>query len=154
MPTSTQISFSKDTTLQNILFDEYFAEYQTIEVIAFNYDGAGAALCRCDGTLAEIHKANLHKIIFGSDRESLVTYLQGIFNPDIETEEIHRQNEIPIFRLPALRQMKKYDVANLAKKTLLEVQAVDPAKAEGVAGRLRAVKQPLPAIVPARVVVV
>jgi len=122
---NTQVSFTKDDSLHNILFDEYFAEYQTIEVIAFNYDGTGTALCRCDGTLAGIHKANLHKIIFGSDKASLVAFLQGIFDPEVETEEIHRRNETPIFRLPELQQMKKYDIANLAKKTLLEVQEVD-----------------------------
>ena len=123
-----QISFSKDATLQNILFDEYFAEYRTIEVVAFNYDGAGTALCRCDGNLAEIHKANLRKIIFGSDKACIEAYLQGVFDPDTEAEEIHRQNDTPIFRLPELNRMKRYDVANLAKKTLQEVQAhgVDP----------------------------
>jgi len=117
-----QISFTKDATLQNILFDEFFAEHQSIEVVAFNYDGAGTALCRCDGDLAEIHKANLRKIIFGSDKATLEAYLQGVFNPDVEAEEIHRQNDTPVFRLAALNQMKRYDVANLAKKTLQEVQ--------------------------------
>lgn len=125
MPMTTPISFVKDNNLQNILFDEYFAEYQKIEVIAFNYDGTGTALCRCDGNLAEIRKANLHKIIFGSDKENLVTFLQGIFDPEVETEEIHRKNELPIFRLPALQEMKKYDVANLAKKTLQEIQEIE-----------------------------
>ncbi len=117
------ISLARNATLHNILFDEYFAEHPLIEVLAFNYDGSGTALCRCDGTLAEIEKANLRKIIFGVDKAMLETYLTSIFDPDLETEGIHRQNGIPFFRLPALQTMKKYDVANLAKKTLKEVQA-------------------------------
>lgn len=119
----TAITFSKAAKLQNILFDEYFAEHQTITVIAFNYDGTGTALCRCDGTFAEIKKANLHRIIFGAEKTALEAYLLGIFDPDTETDEIKRQNGDPIFRLPGLQMMKKYDVANLAKTTLKAVQS-------------------------------
>jgi hypothetical protein len=118
---STQIAFTKNPTLHNILFDEFFAEYSAIEVIAFNYDGVGTALCCCDGALSEIPKANLRKIIFGCERASLQAYLQGIFDPEAETDAIHRQNDTPIFRLAELNRMKRYDVANLAKKTLQEV---------------------------------
>lgn len=124
----TAITFNKDTPLQNILFDEYFAEYDTIAVIAFNYDGAGTALCRCNDTLVEIEKANLHKIIFGADKTALEAYLHSIFDPETETDDIRRQDGCPVFRLQELRDMKKYDVANLAKKTLQEVhaQTADP----------------------------
>lgn len=121
---TTVISFTRNATLQNILFDEYFSEHQSISVIAFNYDGHGTALCRCDDRLTEIEKANLHKIIFGVDKTMLEAYLSSVFDPESENEEIHRQNGTPLFRLPALQNMKKYDVANLAKQTLKEVQAL------------------------------
>jgi len=117
------ISFARNATLQNILFDEYFAEHQLISVFAFNYDGAGTALCRCDGTLAEIEKANLKKIIFGAGKTLLEAYLTSIFDPESENDGVNRQNGAPLFRLPELQNMKKYDVANLAKKTLKDVQA-------------------------------
>lgn len=119
----TVISFARNATQRNILFDEYFAEYHSVAVLAFNYDGAGTALCRCDGTLAEIEKDNLRKIIFGVDKAVLEAYLISIFDPESENEGIHRQNGVPFFRLPELQNMKKYDVANLAKKTLKELQA-------------------------------
>lgn len=119
---TTQIAFTKNADLHNILFDEFFAEYSAIQVIAFNYDGGGTALCCCDGALSEIHKANLRKIILGSDRAALEAYLHGVFDPDTETDAIHRQNDTPVFRLAELNRMKRYDVANLAKKTLQEVQ--------------------------------
>lgn len=118
---NTTIAFSKDTTQHNILFDEYFSEHATIEVVAFNYHGTGAALCQCDGTLMEIQAGNLHKIIFGADKEILEAYLTSIFDPETESDDIKRKNDAPIFRLPELQQMKKYDAANLAKKTLQEV---------------------------------
>ena len=120
----TVISFTRNATLQNILFDEYFSEHQSITVIAFNYDGDGTALCRCDDSLSEIKKANLHKIIFGVDKTILEAYLSSIFDPEMENEEIHRQNDAPLFRLLKLQNMKKYDVTNLAKQTLKEVQAL------------------------------
>ena len=122
-PMKSVISFARNATLHNILFDEYFAEYHSIAVLAFNYDGAGTALCRCDGTIAEIEKSNLRTIIFGVDKTVLEAYLTSIFDPEMENEGIHRQNGAPFFRLPELQNMKKYDVANLAKKTLKEVQA-------------------------------
>jgi len=124
---NTTISFSKDTSRHNILFDEYFSELAAIEVIAFNYDGIGTALCQCDGVLMEIQRANLHKIIFGADKETLEAYLTGIFDPDTDSDDIKRQNDTPVFRLPALQQMKKYDVANLAKKTLQAVKELPDA---------------------------
>ncbi len=119
----TAITFTKDVKLQNILFDEYFAEHQTITVIAFNYDGTGSALCNCDGAIAEIKKANLRRIIFGAEKTLLAAYLLGVFDSDAETDDIQRQNGDPIFRLPELKNMKKYDIANLAKKTLMAVQS-------------------------------
>ncbi|MDP2105891.1 MAG: hypothetical protein Q8J76_07840 [Desulfobulbaceae bacterium] len=119
---NTTISYTKDTAQHNILFDEYFSEHATIEVVAFNYNGTGAALCQCDGALMEIQSGNLHKIIFGTDKEALETYLTGIFDPETESDEILRKNDTPVFRLPELQQMKKYDSANLAKKTLQEVK--------------------------------
>lgn len=121
---TTVISFARNSTLQNILFDEYFSEHTLITVIAFNYDGAGTALCRCDDTLAEIEKANLKKIIFGVDKKTLEAYLTSVFDPESEDEGIPRQNGAPVFRLPELQNMKKYDVTNLAKQTLKEVQAL------------------------------
>jgi len=121
---TTVISFCRNATLQNILLDEYFSEHTKITVIAFNYDGAGTALCRCDDALAEIDKANLRKIIFGGDRKMLEAYLTSVFDPESEDDSLPRQNGAPLFRLPTLQNMKKYDVANLAKQTLKEVQAL------------------------------
>ena len=119
----TANTFTKDVKLQNVLFDEYFAEHQTITVVAFNYDGAGTALCRCNGALTEIKKSNLRRIIFGAEKSAIEAYLLGIFDPDTETDDVQRQHGEPIFRLAELNAMKKYDVANLAKKTLKTVQA-------------------------------
>lgn len=140
-------TFTKDVTLQNVLFDEYFAEYQTITVIAFNYDGAGAALCRCNGSFVEIKKTNLRRIIFGAEKSAIEAYLLGIFDPDTETDEVQRQHDEPIFRLAELKAMKKYDIANLAKETLKAIQSKSmthfhyythggtPGKNEGQQGR-------------------
>lgn len=119
----TANTFTKDVKLQNVLFDEYFAEYQTITVVAFNYDGAGTALCQCNGSFAEIKKTNLRRIIFGAEKSAIEAYLLGIFDPDTETDDVQRQHGEPIFRLAALKTMKKYDVANLAKETLKTLQA-------------------------------
>ncbi|MDD5759710.1 MAG: hypothetical protein PHI06_11600 [Desulfobulbaceae bacterium] len=121
----TIISFTRNTTLQNILFDEFFAEYTLIEVVSFNYDGDGTALCLCDDQLVEIKRDNLRKIIFGADMTILEAYLMSIFDPEIEDEGVQRQNGRPVFRLPELQNMKKYDVDNLAKQTLQELQSLE-----------------------------
>ncbi|MDA8419387.1 MAG: hypothetical protein M0Z90_10195, partial [Desulfobacteraceae bacterium] len=100
-----QLSFHKDLSHQNILFDEYFAEHQEVEIVAFNYDGHGAALCRGDGALTEINLAHAKRIIFGASKEAVETFLTGIFDPEAETEDITRQDDAPIFRLPELQKM-------------------------------------------------
>lgn len=121
----TIISFTRNAVLQNILFDEFFAEHTLIEVVSFNYDGSGTALCLCDERLVEIERDNLRKIIFGANMTTLEAYLTSIFDPEIEDEGVHRQNGRPVFRLPELQNMKKYDVANLAKQTLQEIQSLE-----------------------------
>lgn len=125
MPMESILSFARNATLQNVLFDEFFAEHNLIEVVSFNYDGAGTALCFCDGRLVEIEKDNLRKIIFGINMIMLEAYLTSIFDPESEDEGIQRQNGNPVFRLPELQNMKKYDIANLAKQTLKEVQSLE-----------------------------
>ncbi len=124
--TRNQLSFRKDLSRQNILFDEYFAEHQEVEIVACNYDGHGTALCRGDGALAEINLAHVKRIIFGASKEAVETFLTGIFNPEAETEDITRQDDAPVFRLPELQKMKRYEAGNLAKKTLKEFKEHGP----------------------------
>lgn len=119
------ISFKKTTEKQNILFDEFFVEYNEISIICFNYDAQGAALCKCDGNLTAIDAHRLEKILFGVQTPSLTNYLTSIFDPNSHSDEIHKTGGELIFRSPELTKMKKYDRANLAKKTLKEVTDAD-----------------------------
>ena len=120
---NTIFSLVRNATPHNLLFDEYFAPYQSIIVLACNYDGNGTALCRGDDQLVELSKVNLRRILFGVELGKVEAYLISIFDPETESDEIsHGQGEIP-FRQPELQGMKKYDLANLAKQTLKEVRA-------------------------------
>jgi len=116
------LAFTKITDKQNILFDEFFVGYETIKVIAFNYNGQGAALCRCDGELTTIDCQRIEKIVFGVQTMTLTNYLKSIFDPDFHSDEIHRTGDELIFRSPELTNMKRYDLLNLAKKTLKGVE--------------------------------
>ncbi len=115
------ISFSKNVTIQNILFDEYFSEYCHIDVIAFNYDNNGNCLCKCDGKLMELDPITIKRIMYGASKGIIENYLQSIFSTDIQSSDITKENGEVLFRLSELKKLKKYDVANLAKKTLKEV---------------------------------
>lgn len=116
------LSFTKNVKQQNILFDEYFSEYCKIDILAFNYDGSGAALCLCDGTLQHIERRAVRKILFGASKESVENYLHGIFDPDAPSDHINRTGGDLLFRLPELNKLKKYDILNLAKKTFKTFQ--------------------------------
>ena len=112
------LSFTKNLEQQNILFDEYFAEHCKINILAYNYDGQGNALCECDGQITEIPADTIKRIIFGVSKETIENYLRSIFDPDSQTEFINRQNGHLLFRLLELKKLKKYDIVNLAKRTL------------------------------------
>ncbi len=114
------LSFKKIQQKQNILFDEFFIEYNTINIISFNYNAQGAALCECDGNLMALDAHRLDKILFGVHSLSLENYLKCIFDPQFQSDEIHRTGDELIFKSPDLNKLKKYDLYNLAKKTLKE----------------------------------
>jgi hypothetical protein len=116
------LSFKKNLKKQNTLFDEFFSEFNQVDIISFNYNGQGDALCECDGKLSAIDPHRLEKILFGVHKLSLENYLKSIFDPNSQSDEIHRTGAELIFRSPELTKLKKYDIANLAKKTLKEVQ--------------------------------
>lgn len=120
---NTILSLVRNATPHNILFDEYFAPYQSITVLACNYDGNGTALCRGDDQLVEISKVNLRRILFGAELGKVEAYLTSIFDPETEAEESHPRQGEALFSQPELQAMKKYDLANLAKQTLKEVRA-------------------------------
>jgi len=120
-----QLSFRKDISLHNILFDEYVDGACQIDIISLNFDGSGGALCRCDGKIREIDLAAIRKIIFGVAKRDLEVYLSAIFDPDCQSSYINRTpaGEI-IFRTPELQKLKKYDTSNLAKCSLKDIQAL------------------------------
>ncbi len=112
------LAFTKNQELQNILFDEYFAEFFNISIFAYNYDGNGNALCQCDGTITELDTETIKKIIFGVPKQTIENYLKSIFDPNSQADFINRQNGHLLFRLQELKKLKKYDILNLAKTTL------------------------------------
>jgi len=112
-----QVTFTKNENYLNLLFDEFFSEYCTITIIAYNYDGQGSALCKCDGKLAEIDIAALKKIIFGVSKDDIEEYLRSLFDPDLTPTSLTEKDGQPVFRLPELQKVKKYDLLNLAKAT-------------------------------------
>lgn len=117
-----KLSFKKNLDLQNILFDEFFTELNHISILEMNYDGKGSSLCRCDASLTKIPIDTVNKIIFGTTKEQVEYFLQSIFDPNADSEDITRQDGNISFRLPELQKIKKYDVDNLAKETLRKLQ--------------------------------
>jgi hypothetical protein len=116
------LCFTKIAAGQNILFDEFFMEATKIEFIAFNYDGAGAAICRCDATLQQIDQDSVNKILFGVTKERLGAFIKGIFDPDTPTDDLQRIGGSPHFRIAELNELSKYSLGNLAKKIHKELQ--------------------------------
>jgi hypothetical protein len=114
------LSFKKIQSKQNTFFDEFFVEFNTIDIITFNYNAHGAALCECDGKLLALDAHRLEKVLFGVHSMSLENYLKSVFDPNFQSDELHRTGGELIFRSPELNRLKKYDLYNLAKKTLKE----------------------------------
>ena len=121
----TLLSFSKITDQQNILFDEYFGPYCNITIIALNYDGNGTALCNCDGALLKVELPVINKLLFGVPVTTLQNYLQSIFDPNFGSNELQYENGRIVFSLAELNKLKKYDIDNLAKKTLKELRTFE-----------------------------
>ncbi len=121
----TNLTFTKDSSLTNILFDEYVHEACQINIITLNFDGKGTALCRCDNKMQAIDLPTMRKILFGIAKVDLANYLNAIFDPDCLSDDIKRSpdGEI-IFRLPELQKLKKYDTSNLAKQSLRYLQDI------------------------------
>ena len=119
---NAKLSFTKIAARQKILFDEFFLEATEIEFIAFNYDGAGAALCRCDGILQQIDQDTVDKILFGVPKKRLDSFIKGIFDPDTRTDDLQRVGGSPRFRIAELNELSKYSLGNLAKKIHKELQ--------------------------------
>ena len=82
------LTFKKIENGQNILFDEFFLEASEIEIIAFNYDAQGAALCRCDGELEVVDHSRIDKIIFGVPMARLEDFITGIFDKNRDSEDL------------------------------------------------------------------
>jgi len=116
------LCFTKIAAGQNILFDEFFLEATKIEFIAFNYDGAGAAICRCDAMLQQIDQDMVNKILFGVSKERLGAFIKGIYDPDTPTDDLQRIGDSPHFRIAELNELSKYSLGNLAKKIHKELQ--------------------------------
>ncbi len=114
--------FQKNLERQNLLLDEYVSPACRIEFICLNYDSRGGALCRCDNELRAIDFETARKILLGFSRDDLKNYLHAIFDPDYSSPELQRAGEEPVFHLPELQKLKKYDLTNLAKQTLKDIQ--------------------------------
>jgi len=121
----TILTFTKNAQLRNILFDEFFSPHCTIGIIALNYDGKGTALCNCDGVLRQMDLASVDKVLFGVPVETLENYLRGIFDPNFGSHELRYENGRIVFKMGELNKLKKYDIDNLAKKTLKELQGFE-----------------------------
>ncbi len=120
-----KLSFKKDISLRNILFDEYIDGAEQIDIVALNFDGSGSALCRCDGEMREIDLPTIRKIIFGIAKNDLESYLSAVFNPDCASSYISRTPDGQIiFRTAKLQKLKRYDTSNLAKCSLKDIQAL------------------------------
>ena len=117
------LCFTKIAARQNILFDEFFLEATQVEFIAFIYDGAGTAICRCDARLQQIDQDTVNKILFGVTKERLDAFIKGIFDPYTPTDDLQRIGGSPRFRLAELNELSKYSLGNLAKKIHKELQA-------------------------------
>lgn len=116
------LSFRKIAAKQNILFDEFFTEKNQIDILAFNYDGKGSALCLADGSLSTLDSQNLEKIMFGINKSHLINYLKSIFDPNVHSDELHKAGDDFIFRSAELSALKKYDIYNLAKQILKDFE--------------------------------
>ncbi len=119
------ITFTKNSDLHNILYDEFFSPHAVIEVIAFNYDGKGRALCHADGLLTQMDLDTVNKIMFGVPVTELENYLRGIFDPNFGSGALRYENGRIVFSMGELNKLKKYDIDNLAKKTLKELQTFE-----------------------------
>lgn len=118
---STLLAFRKKSDRQNSLYDEYFLAAAEIQIIAFNFDGNGAALCRCDGQLQAIPGERLARIIFGVKSGRLQKFLTAIFDADCPSEDLERRGAEMVFHDPKVAAMPHYDLGNLAKHTCKEL---------------------------------
>ena len=119
---NTVLAFRKVGAGRNLLYDEFFLAAEAVEIIAFNFDGSGAALCRCDGRLQAIASQRLARIIFGVARERLQKFLTAIFDGDCYSSDLERQGEEPSFQQAELAAMSRYDRSNLAKHIAKELE--------------------------------
>ncbi len=110
------LRFKKIKDKQNILCDEFFHEASKIDIISFNYNNEGSALCRCDGKLRKLSKNRINKILFGVELARLDTFIKGIYQPDTKSKDLKRKNGKVQFRMEELKSLDKYSVGNLAKK--------------------------------------
>lgn len=110
------LRFKKIAAKQNILFDEFFLEYNDIEFIAFNFNAQGSALCRCDGVLQAIDKNTVAKILFGVTTARLDIFVRGIYNPDCHSEDLKKTAGELVFNQSELNELSKYSLGNLAKE--------------------------------------
>lgn len=115
------LAFRKKSDRQNSLYDEFFWAAEEIKILAFNFDGSGAALCRCDGQLQAIPGERLARIIFGVKSERLLQFLTAIFDADCQSADLERRGEVVVFHDPKVAAMPHYDLGNLAKHTCKEL---------------------------------
>lgn len=116
------LCFTKIAARQNILYDEFFLDAAVLKFIAFNCDGKGGALCRCDGTLRLLGHDTVNKILFGVPKERLDNFIRGIYDPDALTDDVVRIAGRLTFRSAELNELSKYSIGNLAKQIYKELQ--------------------------------
>lgn len=122
------LRFTKRQDLQNLLYDDFFHEANLIDVIAFNIDNEGSALCRCDGQLQLLTNDSVQKIIFGAEYVRLDAFINGIYNPDVMSVDLTYTAGNLRFRIEELNGLDKYDLGNLAKKIHKELQQMSGAR--------------------------
>ncbi len=119
----SNLVFIKNKKNQNIIYDEFFLEADRVEIIAFNYDSKGSALCRCDGRLRKVDSDKVAKILFGVSIDRLNGFLRAIYDEDYYSEDLAKKSGNLTFRLEQLNEMLKYDRSNLAKKIHRDLEA-------------------------------
>lgn len=126
---SELLGFRKKSDGRNVLYDEFFLAAEEVRIVAFNFDGAGTALCRCDGQLQGVAAERLARVIFGVASSRLQKFLTAIFDADCLSPDLERHGEEIVWRQAELAAMSRYDRGNLAKHVAKEL---DEAKLEFV----------------------
>ncbi|MEW6221628.1 MAG: hypothetical protein AB1634_19140 [Thermodesulfobacteriota bacterium] len=116
------LQFKRSADLRHPLLDQCFLDASTVDVLALNYDGEGAALCRCDGTLAAVSRDRIKAVIFGLPSPALADFMAMIYDPTASGEEL------PLYLESLARQLLEQndvDLQNEAKRLRKELLAAE-----------------------------